>query len=350
MATRPQFDISMASVFRALVPVLLVVLLYMLSDVLVILLFAIVIAAAVNPFVAWFEKRKVPRVVGVLILYLMVIASVTLLSTLIVPSLSRDMAQLKTYIPQLTDSINSSLDSVQSGSPKYFDFISEAQNILEAISGYLQQFSQSALGIVVGAFGGILSFTAVIVISFYLAAMKNGVESFLVAVVPEQYEPYVIDLWKRAEAKMGMWLQGQLLLALIVGLLVYVGLAMLGVRFALILAVMAMMLELVPMAGPVLAAIPALGIALLQSPQLALWTLLLYLAVQQLENHVLFPLIMGKATGMNPIVVILAILIGGHLAGVAGAILGVPVATVIVEVLDDVARAKHSRKTPRLGV
>ncbi len=180
--------------------------------------------------------------------------------------------------------------------------------------------------------------------------MKNGVESFLVAVVPERYEPYVIDLWKRAEAKMGLWLQGQMLLALIVGLLVYVGLAVLGVRFALILAVMAMMLELVPMAGPVLAAIPALGVALLQGPQMALWVLLLYIAVQQLENHVLFPIIMGKATGMNPIVVILAILIGGHLAGVAGAILGVPVATVIVEILDDVARAKTSRRVPRLGV
>jgi len=191
---------------------------------------------------------------------------------------------------------------------------------------------------------------AVIIMSFYLASMKNGVESFLVAVVPEQYEPYVIDLWKRAEAKMGMWLQGQLLLALIVGLMVYVGLAMLGVRFALALAVLAMMLELVPMAGPVLAAIPALAIALLQSPQLALWTLLLYLAVQQLENHVLFPLIMSKATGMNPIVVILAILIGFQLAGVAGAILGVPIATVIVEVLDDVARAKSSRKIPKLSV
>jgi predicted PurR-regulated permease PerM len=340
----------MASVFRALVPVLLLVLLYMLGNVLVILLFAIVIAAAVNPFVAWFEKRRVPRIVGVLILYVMVIALIVLLSSLIVPSLSRDLSQLTSYIPELTQDISSSLDSVQEGSPRYFDFINEIQNILELIGGYLQQFSQSTLGLVIGAFGGVVSFLAVIVISFYLAAMKDGVESFLEAVVPERYEAYVIDLWKRAEAKMGMWLQGQLLLALMVGLMVYVGLAILGVRFALILAVMAMMLELVPMAGPVLAAIPALGIALLQGPQMALWVLLLYLAVQQLENHVLFPLIMGKATGMNPVVVILAILIGGQLAGIAGAILAVPVATIFVEVMDDVARAKTSRKAPRLGV
>lgn len=335
----------MASIFRAFVPLLLAVLIYLLSDVLVILLFAIVIASAVNPFVVWFEKRKVPRMVGVLLLYVMVIALGVLLSSLVVPSLTRDISQLTSYIPQLTQNISSSLDTVGQGAPRYLDFIGETQNILELVSGYLQQFSQSALGLVISAFGGVLSFLAIIVISFYLSAMKDGVQSFLKAVVPDRYEPYVVDLWQRAETKMGMWLQGQLLLALIVGLAVYVGLALLGVRFALILAVLAMMLELVPMAGPVLAALPALGIALLQGPQLALWVLLLYLAVQQLENHVLLPLIMGKATGMNPIVIILAILVGGQLAGVAGAILGVPVATVIVEVLDDVARAKTSRRT-----
>jgi len=341
--TRAQVDISMLSIFRALVPVLLVFLVYLLGDVLIILCFGIVIASAVNPFVMWLEQRRVPRIAAVLILYLMVIALVVLLSSLIVPELTRDLSQLTSFVPQLTQNLSSSLDSVQENG-RYFDVVAEIQNILESVSGYLQQFSRSALSLVVGAFGGVISFVAVIVISFYLAAMKGGVESFLEAVVPERYESYVIDLWRRAEAKMGLWFQGQLLLALIVGLLVYVGLSLLGVRFALLLAVLAMMLELVPMVGPILAAIPALGLAFLQGPQTALWVFALYAGVQQLENHVLLPIIMGKTTGMNPIVVILAILIGGQLAGIAGAILGVPVATVIVEILDDVARAKTSRK------
>lgn len=344
MSDRPQVDISAASIVRAFMLAILFVLVYLLSDVLIILLFAIVIASAVAPFVAWFEQRGIPRVIGVLLLYVMVAALVVLLSTLIVPSITRDLTQLTSAVPRLTESVSSSLDSVQQGAPKYFDFVGEFQNILELLSGYLQQFSNSALNLVVGAFGGILSFVAIVVISFYLSAMRKGIETFLESVVPERYEAYVIGLWKRTEVKMGMWLQGQLLLALVVGLMAYVGLALLGVKFALILAILAMVLEVVPIAGPILAAIPAIGLALMQGPQLAFWVFLLYLGIQQLENHALAPIIMGKTTGMNPIVVILAILIGGQLAGIAGAVLGVPVACIIVEILDDVARAKSSRR------
>jgi predicted PurR-regulated permease PerM len=345
MTQRPQVDISITSVFRAFLPVLALVLIYLLSDVLIILLFAIVIASAVNPFVAWFEKRKVPRIVGVLLLYVMVMALVILLSSLVIPPVVQDLSQLTSSIPQLTQDLTTSLDSVQQNTGRYLDVVSELQNILEFVAGYLQQFSRSALGLAVSAFGGVLSFVAIVVISFYLAVMKKGIESFLEAVLPERYESYVIDLWKRAEAKMGLWLQGQLMLALVVGILVYIGLAVLGVRFALLLAIVAMLLEVVPMAGPVLAAIPAIGMAFFSGPETVVWVILLYIGIQQLEGNILFPLIMGKQTGLNPIVVILAIFIGGNLAGIPGAILAIPVATVLVEVLDDVARAKTSRRT-----
>lgn len=344
MAERAQVDISTISVFRGLLVVVAFILFYLLSDVLVIMLFAIVIASAVAPFIAWFEKRGVPRLVAVLLLYILVFSLVLTLTSLVVPSVSTDLSSLATYLPKLTSKLSTSLDSVQQGSPKYFDFVGEIQNILDFLASSLQQVSQSALNLVVGAFGGLLSFTAVIVISFYLAVMKNGVQNFLAAVAPEQYEDYVIDLWRRAEVKVGFWLQGQLLLALIVGLLVYVGLSILGVRFALVFAIITMFLEIVPVAGPVLAAIPAVLMAFVQQPSLGLWVLGLYVIVQQTENHLLVPLVLGKTTGLNPVVVILAILIGSQLAGVAGALLGVPVATIVVEVLDDMAQRKTSRR------
>lgn len=344
MNERQQIELSTASVFRALLVVLGFVLLYLLSDVLIILLFAIVIASAVAPFVAWFERRRIPRLIAVLLLYLMLAGLGLVLSSLVVPSVSADLSQLASYLPKLTSDLAGSLDNVQAGSHRYFDFVAEIQNILEVLTGYLQQFSQSALSLVIGALGGIFSFVAIVVISFYLAVMKQGIETFLQSVVPERYETYVIDLWKRVELKVGYWLQGQLLLALIVGLLVYVGLALLHVKFALILALLAMILEIVPIAGPVLAAIPAIGMALLQSPALAFWVFVLYVVIQQVENHILVPLVLGKTTGLNPIVVIIAILVGGQLAGIAGALLGVPVAVIIVEILDDMARLKTSRR------
>jgi predicted PurR-regulated permease PerM len=345
MPERSQIDISTVSVFRALLLVVLFILLYLLSDVLVVLLFAVVVASAVAPFVNWFEKRRVPRIVAVLLLYLMVFALVVILSTLVVPSVSSDLSSLTSYLPKVTQQLSTSLDKVQSGAPKYFDFVGEIQNILEVLTGYLQQFSQSALNLVISAFGGVFSFIAVVVISFYLAIQRKGIENFLSAVVPERYDSYVIDLWNRVEVKVGLWLQGQLLLALVVGLIIYVGLSLMGVKFALVFAILAMALEIVPVAGPVLAAIPAILMAFLQQPSLALWVLVFYVVVQQIESHVLVPVVLGKTTGLNPVVVILSILVGFKLAGIAGALLGVPVATIMVEILDDMARLKVSRRS-----
>jgi predicted PurR-regulated permease PerM len=344
MTERQLIDISTGSVFRALLVVFGFFLLYQLSGVVIILLFAIIIASAVSPLASWLEQYRVPRIVAVLLLYVLVASLAILLTSLILPSISADLSQLTTYLPRITTDLTNSLDTVQQQGKDYFDFVAEIQNILETLTGYLQQFSQSALSLVIGAFGGIFSFIAIIVISFYLAVMKHGVESFLEAVVPERYEQYVVDLWKRVETKVGLWLQGQLLLALIVGLLVFVGLALLNVRFALVFAILAMALEIVPVAGPVLAAIPAVVMAFVQEPSLALWVTLLYVGIQQVENHLLVPLVLGRTTGLNPVVVLLAILIGGQLAGIVGALLGVPTATIIVEILDDMARLKSSRK------
>ncbi len=338
-------SITTGTIIRVALFVLLIVLLYALRNILIVFLFALVLASAISPFVNWLESKRIPRLLGTLILYLTVFGLLVLTVTLVIPYVSNDLTELAVILPRVLERITLSLDIVQQGAPKYFDFISEFQNLLEVFTSYLQQLSQSALGFIVGVFGGIFSFLAILVISFYLTVMKNGVESFLSSVVPDEYEKYTIGLWKRAEEKVGRWLQGQLLLSLIVGLLVYVGLSLMDVKFALVFGLLAMVLEIVPIAGPVLAAIPAVIMAFLQGPTLGLWVVVFYVAVQQLENHILMPLVMGRTVGLNPVVIILALLIGGSLAGIAGAILAVPIATVIVEVIDDMAKHKELRRS-----
>lgn len=344
MSDHIHIDISTASILKAILVILFFVFLYLLKDVLVILLFAIIIASAISPFANWLDSKGFPRLLGVLLLFLSILGLMILFFSLIIPYISEEISQLTVALPQIIINISSSLERAQSASPKFLDFISEMQNTLEGLSSYLQQAAQSIVGMVVSIFGGIMSFIAIIIISFYLSVTKKGIESFLGSVVPEKYEGYVINLWKRSEIKVGQWLQGQLLLALIVGLVVYVGLSLMGIKFALILGVLAMLLEVVPMIGPVLAAIPAVFFAFLQAPTLGLWVVLFYIIVQQLENHILVPLVFGKTIGLNPVVVVIALLVGSQLAGILGAILAVPVATIIVEMLDDLAKHKESRR------
>ncbi len=341
---RVQLDISSGTIIRAILIILLFVFLYILKDVVIIFLFALVIASGISPFANWLDDRGFPRVIGVLALYLIMLGLAILVLSLVVPYISDDINRLIGVLPKVIDRVSDSLDQAQQSSPQYLDFLGEMQNILSSFSSYLQQASQSIVGLIVSIFGGLFSFVAILIISFYLSVTKKGIETFLGSVVPEKYERYVVSLWKRTEVKVGKWLQGQLLLGLIVGLMCYIGLSLLHVKYALILSLIIMVLELVPMVGPVLAAIPAVALAFLQSPALGLWVIVLYIVVQQLENHVLVPIILGRTLNLNPVVVIIALLVGERLAGIPGMILAVPISTIFVEILDDVARQKESRR------
>jgi len=165
--------------------------------------------------------------------------------------------------------------------------------------------------------------------------------NFLRLVTPHEHEAYVVNLWARSQRKIGKWLQGQILLALLVGVLVFIGLTILDVRYALALSILAATFEIIPVFGPILAAIPSVIVAFIQSPTLGLWVILLYVIVQQVENHIIYPLVVRKAIGVPPLLVILALLIGGKLGGLPGFILAVPIAATIMEFTNDVAERKQ---------
>lgn len=338
---KQEIEISTASFLKLVLIVILVVFLYLLRDVIAILALAIIIAAAISPFGNWLDGKKFPRLLGILLLYFVVMGLAVFLISLVTPFISQDINQLAANIPEVLDKISISLDAAQGQTSRFNDILAELQNLLDTFSVSLQQSSQLGFGLLIDVFGGVISFISVILISFYLSVMRRGIDNFLVAVTPKKYEPYVIDLWERTEAKVGRWLQGQLLLALIIGVTVYIGLSLLGVRFALTFAIIAMVLELVPNVGPVIAAIPAVILAFLQVPVLGLYVLIFYIVVQQAENHILVPLVVGKTVGLNPVIVVVALLAGAKLAGIIGLILAVPAAAVAVEILDDIARKKE---------
>lgn len=337
-------EVTTGTIVKTILILLFFFFLYILQDVVIVFLFALIIASAVSPFANWLGDKGFPRLLGVLLLYLTIFGLVVFVLSMVVPVISEDISQLTNTLPKIVERISSSIESVQKGSPQYLDFLSEIQNLLEGLGSFLQQSTQSIIGLVVSVFGGIFSFIAIIVISFYLSVMKKGIESFLESVVPSEYEEYAINLWKRTEVKVGRWLQGQMLLALIVGLTVYIGLSLLGIKYALLLGLLAMVFEIVPVVGPVLASIPAIFLAFIDSPNLGLWVFLFYLLVQQLENHILVPIVLGKTLGLNPVVVMIALLVGANMAGIPGMFLSVPVATIIVEMFEDLARHKELAK------
>lgn len=331
------FDISYAAFFKFALIVLVGALLYLVREVLLMMFIAIVIAAALDPIVDWMQKRRVPRALAVIIIYIVIILVVGFALGLIVPALASQVKQLGIILPGYLDDLSnyfvgisgiSAAQSLQDLSAYITDFVKQIGFAKQADSAIT-----SAYEIVSGFFGGIFSVVAVFVLSFYFLLQENAFKRFIQSFVPKKYRAYSIEVTERIQAQMGNWLRGQLFLGLVIGVITYIILSIMGVKYALVLAIFAGFLEIIPYIGPVIAAVPAIFLGLLQSPLIGLLVLVAYILVQQFENHLLVPKVMEKAVGLNPLVVILVILAGAKIAGVPGAIVAVPAATALSVVL-----------------
>ena len=328
-------SITTETLFRSLAIVLGAALLYLIRDVIAVLLFSVIIAAAVTPLVNYLNKKGVPRTLGVFLIYFLAFLALGTVLYFIVSPLAAELDNLSLTVPLYFDKVNSFFKAVRDTAPQYEQLLNKVQDNLLAISSDLAHVSGNIFGATTKIFGGVVSAVFVIVISFYLSAQEHGINIFLRSVTPKEHQSYVLGLWARAQYKLGRWLQAQIILSAVVGLLVYVGLAIFGINHRVLLAVVAAFMEIIPIFGPILAAIPAVLFGLLKSPVVALWVVLIYTIVHQLENHVFVPNVMNRVIGLNPVVVIIALLVGAELFGIPGIILAVPVAVVLVEIFKD---------------
>ncbi len=370
--------ISSGTLLKGLLLLLLFWLLYIVRDIVLVVLTAVVIASAIEPLTVWMKKFRISRLPAVVLIYAGIAGFCVGLFYFFLPTLLNETANFLATVPKVIDQValwdplaserlatskqvvdglrtgvDESISLVQGvssfsapvaevsaptaeGAVKYADLVT---GFREAIASLSSSFVQTASQF----FGGILSFILIVVLSFYLAVQEDGVAKFLRIVTPLKHERYVVGLWKRSQAKIGYWMQGQLLLALLVGILVYLGLVILGVENALFFAVLAAILEIIPLFGPIIAAIPAIGAAVATGGATAgLLVAGLYAIIQQFENHLFYPLVVKKIVGVSPILVILALIIGAKLAGFLGLLLSVPIAAAFTEYLDDVQRDKLS--------
>jgi predicted PurR-regulated permease PerM len=197
---------------------------------------------------------------------------------------------------------------------------------------------------IINIFGNLISFISVLVIVFYLLLEIEAIKKIIQSIIPIKFQSYTIRLFIQMQNKLSLWLRGQLILCLVIGILSYIGLLILGVKYALLLALIAGISEIIPYLGPILGAIPAVFLAFTQSPLTALLVIILYLIIQQLENTLLVPKIMGKTVGLNPVIILIVFLIGGKLYGPIGALLAIPVATALSVLIKDYFELKRKEE------
>lgn len=338
--------ITTGTVLKTALILVLLYAIYLLRDLVLIILTSVVIASALEPAAKWFMKYKFPRVLAVLTVYVITIGVFVGVFYAFVPPLLDDATQFLAVAPKYMESFklwnpgNIGNTGVAGQISKALSLQDIVNNIRNTVTGATGGFFQTVSMI----FGGAFSFILIVVLSFYFAVQETGIDDFLKIITPLKHQKYVMGLWKRSQAKIGFWMQGQLLLALIIAILVFLGLTMLSVPYALLLAIVAAIFELIPIFGPILAAVPAVLISFLMEGggmSAALMVALLYVIIQQFENHLIYPLVVRKVVGVPPILVILALIVGVELAGFLGVLLAVPVAAAVMEFAHDVQKEKE---------
>ncbi|MEK7545660.1 MAG: AI-2E family transporter [Patescibacteria group bacterium] len=329
--------ISTASIAKVAVFLLAGVFLYMIRDIIALLFISLVLASIINPLASWFQARGWSRGASVLLLYLLIMLIIGVIVTLLVPAVVTETRDLLANADAIWASFLSTLGPLREfvASHGLGDSLSEA---LSAVAGGLNVAAGGIVATIRGLVMSLASFIIVLVVAFYLVVSEDALKRLFRAVAPETYQPYLVDLFQRIEKSIGGWVRGQLILSLIIGVAVYVTLRILGVKYALVLALAAGVAEAIPYVGPVFSAIPAILIALTQSPLKGLLVAVMYVVIQQVENHVLVPKIMQKVTGLHPIASIFSMLIGVKVAGLVGALLAIPVAMMLGIVVSDAFR------------
>lgn len=307
--------------------------LWLIRDLIFSLLIGFILMSALRPAVLFFTSRRVPRTLSVIFIYLLFILFFITLISLIVPPIIVETSNLLRSLPFIIDDLAPQLS-------RYIDF--------SDLTRYVPNVTNNLLGFIGSVFSNTLFVVTTLFFGLYFLLEENLLERFLKRYFHESTVKRVTSVLEIAEKRMSSWFWGELTLMTVVGVLTFIGLNIIGMRYALPLAVLAGLLEVVPNIGPVISSIPAIILGFSISPFAGFAAMALYIIVQQLENNLIVPIIMRKAVGLNPILTLIALILGGRIGGVLGVLLAIPLLlfteTIVAEVLHGGAASVNDRK------
>ncbi|MFA6520767.1 MAG: AI-2E family transporter [Candidatus Gracilibacteria bacterium] len=332
---------------------LLTAFLYEIKDVLIMFFVALLFAAALDPMVDALQKRRIPRSVGVILIYIAVLVVLGLFISNLAPILSSEISQLAGRIQDFVSNIVSGkielpkfMEGIRPAIKKFFDGVDISQiadykEMLLNVANKLSDVAGNLFNSIIVVFNGFFNGIIVLVLTFLMTVDETGIDKFIQSLFPAKHATYIQQKSGAIKEKIGYWLRGQVALCIIIGVLVYIGLLIIGlftgqkIEYAATIGLVAGITEFIPYAGPLIAWLIALPILANQSVVLIAWVTALMYIVQTLENNLIVPVVMNKAVGISPIFIMFAMFVGFQFLGVLGIILSVPVATAVAIFIKD---------------
>lgn len=320
-----KIEISSKTIFFTVLFLIFLKVLYLSRELIYALFIAFIFMSALKPAVYFFERYKVPHLLSVLFVFLTAVASVVAALSLVMPPLIQESISFFKNLPQL-------ISTTFPGLSYYFNFGS--------IAGFLPDITKNFVKVISEIFSNLIFIVTINFFTFYFLLEEKFLKNILNKFLEKSQAEKIADILDKVEDRMGAWVRGEALLMTIIGLSTYIGLTLLGISYALPLAIMAGFLEVIPNIGPIISSIPAFFVGLSISPFMGFSVGALYIVIQQLENNLIVPLVMRKAVGLNPIITLIALTIGLKLGGSLGILISVPTALCVETILTEIT--KHS--------
>ncbi|CAN5873920.1 AI-2E family transporter [soil metagenome] len=322
---------------------------YLVRAVLLLLYVSGLLAIGFSPIVRLIERQKLlpsvgkrfPRWLAILVLYLVIIGALVSVGMLVFPPLVEQSQQLWAAKDEMFERAQQFLRE-RGLLDRHFTF---REAVAQAPVGGGGEAVTTVLGAVAGVVGGIFGFLTILIVTFYILVEADRLRDTMLQLFPREERPRVAAASREIVSKVSAWLGGQLMLATVIGITSAIGLWLIGIPYFYVLALISAIGEMIPIVGPILAAIPAVAVASSVSLEKALFVIIFFVVQQQFENHVLVPKVMSRQVGVSAVTVIVALLIGGNLLGIVGAILAVPTAAILQVIFNQLTASD----TPRIG-
>jgi predicted PurR-regulated permease PerM len=356
MSESALWRVSVRAIFLVAAIVALALLVSALRSVIVQLLMAVLFASAATPLVDGLTQSeralrwrwRPGRGLAALVVFLAAVVLVALGAVVVVGTVAPDANQLAASLPTYATRLQSAIDDLVENNPDLASRLSGAlpsvQDLIGGALGLAGQFSR-LLAVATGVFGGLLYLLFSLILALYLTIDGDRIRRYLIQFLPADREEQALTVTERIGVRLGAWARGEALLGFIIASMTWAGAMVLGLPYAAALALIAGVGELVPNFGPIIAAVPLVLVGFLVSPTHGLLALLVAVLIQQLENNLIVPRVMGQAVNLHPIAVMLAILCGNELLGVVGALLAVPVVASLSVIVDEIQRERRARRS-----
>ena len=331
-------DISWGTIFKISTIAILFYAIYLVRNILILSLFALIISILFDPAIDFLQKRKVPRVVAVIIIYIGVFSLIVLFMYSVASVFILEIQRFSQVLPEYFEKIAPPLRAL--GITAFEDI----EGFIEILNKSLEAVAGSLVGAVSSIFGSILATVYVLTIAIFLSLEEGGVERALALLFPKKYEAYVLDLWERCQKKVSGWFVSRILASIFVGGISYIAFLILNIKYPFTLGALGGVFNFIPIVGPLVAGIIMFIIISLDSTLKAILAVITFILIQQIENNIITPLLAKRFVNLSPVIVLASLVIGGELLGVLGAILAIPLAGIISEFLKDFLAKRREEK------